>query len=137
MPQFNPPGARLQSQNLRGSFPEPGIKQATPFPLLLQASLAFLKGLIHGLARFRTDRDFGMQVLGKNLREKDSKILQETYDFWLKVFPKIPSPGPEDATIFLDFMQLKGQRDPKEFVDGTLVQELEREGFVDSLYKER
>ena len=97
---------------------------------------SFLKGLIHGLAKFRMDRDFGTRVLSKNLHEKDPKILQETYDFWLKVFPKIPSPGPEDATAFLEFMQLKGQRDPKEFVDGTLVQELEREGFVDGLYKE-
>ncbi|MBI4525191.1 MAG: ABC transporter substrate-binding protein [Deltaproteobacteria bacterium] len=98
---------------------------------------SFLKGLIHGLARFRTDRDFAIQVLSKNLRERDPKILQETYEFWLKVFPKVPSPGPEDATVFLEFMQLKEQRDPKEFVDGSLVQELEREGFVDSLYKGR
>lgn len=98
---------------------------------------SFLKGLMHGLARFRTDRDFGTQVLSKNLREKDTRILQETYEFWLKVFPKIPSPGPEDATVFLEFMQVKAQHDPKEFVDGTLIQELEREGFVDTLYKER
>ncbi len=96
---------------------------------------SFLKGLIHGLAKFRTDKDFGMHVLSKNLREKDPKILQETYEFWLKVFPKVPAPGPEDATAFLDFMELKQRHDPKEFVDGTLVQELEREGFVDSVYR--
>lgn len=98
---------------------------------------AFLKGLIHGLARFRTDSEFGAHVLSKNLREKDPKILQETYEFWLKVFPKIPYPGPEDATVFLEFMQVKGQHDPKEFVDATLIQELEREGFFDNVYKQR
>lgn len=96
---------------------------------------AFLKGLVVGLARFRTERDFGISVLSKNLREKDPKILQETYDFWLKVFPKIPYPGPEDATIFLDFMQVKGQHDPKEFVDASLMEELEREGFLAGAYK--
>ena len=95
----------------------------------------FLRGLIAGLARFRTDREFGVQVLGKNLRETDSKILQETYDFWLKVFPKAPKPGPEDATIFLDFMQVKEQRDWKDFVDPSLMDELEREGFLASVYK--
>ncbi len=41
----------------------------------------FLKGLVAGLARFRTDREFGVKVLGQNLRETDPKILQETYDF--------------------------------------------------------
>jgi NitT/TauT family transport system substrate-binding protein len=95
----------------------------------------FLKGLVAGLARFRTDREFGVKILGQNLRETDPKILQETYDFWLKVFPKIPNPGPEDATVFLEFMQVKEQRDWKEFVDPSLMEELEREGFLSSVYK--
>jgi len=95
----------------------------------------FLKGLVAGLARFRTDREFGVKVLGLNLRETDPKILQETYDFWLKVFPKFPSPGPEDATVFLEFMQVKEPRDWKEFVDPSLMEELERDGFLSSVYR--
>jgi ABC-type nitrate/sulfonate/bicarbonate transport system substrate-binding protein len=95
----------------------------------------FLKGLVAGLARFRTDRDFGVSVLAKNLRESDAKILQATYDFWLKVFPKVPRPGPEDATVFLEFMEIKEQRDWKDFVDTGLMEELEREGFLSSVYK--
>jgi NitT/TauT family transport system substrate-binding protein len=95
----------------------------------------FMKGFIAGLARFRTDRNFGVQVLGKNLRETDPKILQESYDFWLKVFPKIPSPGPEDATVFLELMQIKEQHDWKEFVDPSIMEDLEREGFLATIYK--
>jgi NitT/TauT family transport system substrate-binding protein len=95
----------------------------------------FLKGLIAGLARFRTDGEFGVKVLGQNLRETDPRILQETYEFWLKVFPKIPNPGPEDATVFLEFMQVKEQRDWKEFVDPSLMEELEHDGFLSSVYK--
>ena len=67
----------------------------------------FLKGLVAGLARLRTDREFGVKVLGQNLRETDPKILQETYDFWLKVFPKFPNPGPEDATVFSSLCKSK------------------------------
>lgn len=95
----------------------------------------FMKGFIAGLARFRTDRDFGTKVLGKNLRETDGKILSETYDFWLKVFPRVPNPGPEDATVFLEFMQVKEQRDWRDFVDTSIMDELESEGFVNSVYK--
>ena len=95
----------------------------------------FLKALVAGLARFRTDREFGTRVLGKNLRENDPKILQETYDFWLKVFPKVPNPGPEDATVFLEFMGVKEHHDWKEFVDTSLMDELEREGFVTAVYR--
>ena len=94
-----------------------------------------MKGFVAGLARFRTDREFGARVLGKNLRETDAKILQETYDFWLKVFPRIPNPGPEDATVFLEFMQVKEPRDWREFVDTSVMDDLEREGFLTSVYK--
>src|SRR6266540_3699111 len=75
-------------------------------------------------------REFGTKVLGKNLRETDGKILQETYDFWLKVFPKVPNPGPEDATVFVEFMQVKEPRDWREFVDTSVMDDLEREGFL-------
>jgi ABC-type nitrate/sulfonate/bicarbonate transport system substrate-binding protein len=95
----------------------------------------FMKGFVAGLARFRSDRKFGSQVLGKNLRENDPKILQETYDFWLKVFPRVPTPGPEDATVFLELMQVKEQRDWRDFVDTSLMDELEREGFLTAVYK--
>ena len=95
----------------------------------------FMRGFVAGLARFRTDREFGARVLGKNLRENDPKILQETYDFWLKVFPRVPNPGPEDATVFLEFMQIKEQRDWREFVDTSVMDELAREGFLRSVYK--
>jgi ABC-type nitrate/sulfonate/bicarbonate transport system substrate-binding protein len=95
----------------------------------------FMRGFVAGLARFRTDREFGARVLGKNLRETDPKILQETYDFWLKVFPRVPNPGPEDATVFLEFMQIKEQRDWREFVDTSVMDELAREGFLSSVYK--
>ena len=95
----------------------------------------FMRGFVAGLARFRTDREFGARVLGKNLRETDPKILQETYDFWLKVFPRVPNPGPEDATVFLEFMQIKEQHDWREFVDTSVMDELAREGFLSSVYK--
>ena len=95
----------------------------------------FMRAFIAGLARFRTDREFGSRVLGKNLKENDPKILQETYDFWLRVFPRVPNPGPQDATVFLDFMQVKEQRDWRDFVDTSVMDELQREGFLNSVYK--
>jgi ABC-type nitrate/sulfonate/bicarbonate transport system substrate-binding protein len=124
---------------LVGSGIEYPINQITTRQSLIKSEREtvknFLKGLTAGLAKFRTDREFGTKVLSKNLRENDPKILQETYDFWLKVFPKFPRPGPEDATVFLEMMQVKEQRNWREFVDPSLMEELEREGFLDFVYK--
>jgi len=96
---------------------------------------AFMRAMVVGLARFRADRSFAIKVLSKNLRETDAKVLDETYDFWLKVFPRVPFAGPEDATVFLDMMEIKEQRDWKEFVDSSIMEELEREGFLATVYK--
>ena len=95
----------------------------------------FMRAFVAGLARLRTDRDFGMKVFAKNLRETDGRFLSETYDFWLKVFPRVPNPGPEDANVFLELMQVKEQRDWRDFVDTSIMDELEREGFIASVYK--
>jgi hypothetical protein len=51
------------------------------------------------------------------------------------VFPRAPNPGPEDATVFLDLMQVKEQRDWRDFVDTSVMDELDREGFLSSVYK--
>jgi hypothetical protein len=37
--------------------------------------------------------------------------------------------------VFLEFMQVKESRDWKDFVDTSLMEELEREGFLASVYK--
>lgn len=96
---------------------------------------SFMRAFVAGLARFRSDRDFGMKVFAKNLRESDGKILSATYDFWLKVFPRVPNPGPDDANVFLELMQVKERRDWRDFVDTSVMDELEREGFIASIYK--
>jgi len=95
---------------------------------------AFMRAMVAGLARFRTDRSLAVKVLGKNLRESDARVLEETYEFWLKVFPKFPYPGPEDATVFLEMAGVKEAHDPKEFVDFSIMEELEREGFLAAVY---
>lgn len=95
----------------------------------------FMRAMVAGLARFRTDRSFAIKVLGKNLREADARVLDETYDFWLTVFPRFPFAGPEDATVFLEMAGVKEAHDPKEFVDSSIMEELEHEGFLAAVYK--
>src|SRR5262249_51578145 len=58
-----------------------------------------LKVLIPGLARVRTDREFGVKVLGQNLRERDPKSRQEPYDLWRKGFPKVRYRGTDVARV--------------------------------------
>ncbi len=95
----------------------------------------FMRAMVAGLARFRSDRSFAIKVLAKNLRENDGKVLDETYDFWLTVFPKLPFVGPEDASVFLVMAGVKEAHDPKEFVDFSIMEELQREGFLSSVYQ--
>jgi len=52
-----------------------------------------------------------------------------------KGFSRDPKPGPEDATVFLELMQVKDARDWRDFVDTSVMDELEREGFLRGVYR--
>ena len=54
----------------------------------------FMRAFVAGLARFRTDRDFGMRVLGKNLRETDPQNSSGDLRFLAESFSQSAQPRP-------------------------------------------
>jgi NitT/TauT family transport system substrate-binding protein len=87
----------------------------------------------------RTDRQRSLTVMAKRLRIENQEILNATYEDAARRFtfpPRVNMAGMKDT---LDFFgeknpELKGRR-PEEFVDETLLDELEKEGFFKSLAK--
>jgi len=55
------------------------------------------------------------------------------------MFPEVPYPTPEGVKTLLDDLAAKtpkaGEANPKEFVDGSFVDEMERSGFIKQLYR--
>ena len=85
----------------------------------------------------KTDRERSLKVLAKRMRLDDQEILNTTYDYFSPRFsfpPRVNMGGIKDS---LDFYAERNpevrNRNPQEFVDHTLLDELEKEGFFKSL----
>lgn len=97
----------------------------------------FLKAYSEAVHVLKTDRERSLKVLARRMRVEDQDILNATYDYFARRFsfpPRVNMGGIKDT---LDFYgestpQVKN-RNPQDFVDQTLLDELAREGFFKSL----
>ena len=89
----------------------------------------------NGLARLKTDRDFALKVLGKYLRTSDQTILNETYDFWSGLYPSKPYVERDEVENYLVTLKDRGAARAEDFMDNSIVAELDREGFISAAYK--
>jgi DNA-binding protein Fis len=79
-------------------------------------------------------------VLKKYLRNDDTAFVNDLYDLYvLQNIPQIPRPSPEALKTVLDQMAESDSRvanlSPEQFIDARFFQELEKEGFLQRLWK--
>ena len=100
----------------------------------------FLKAFLEAIALAKKDKPFALEVMGKYLRTKDRELLDETYEFAVgKYLKSRPYPTAEAfRSVVNELAQVnpkaKGQ-DPKRFYDDTILQELDKSGFINGLYR--
>jgi NitT/TauT family transport system substrate-binding protein len=88
----------------------------------------------------KTQKKFTVGVLGKYLKNQDVPFLEAVYDLYLGQYvPKVPYPSAEAMKVALDQI---GERDPRarsmraeQFIDASLMQDLDKEGFIKQLWK--
>jgi len=88
----------------------------------------------------KTQKKFTVGVLGKYLKNQDVPFLEAVYDLYLGQYvPKVPHPSAEAMKVALDQI---GERDPRarsmraeQFIDASLMQDLDKEGFIKQLWK--
>lgn len=100
----------------------------------------FLEAHIEAVHRFKTDATFAMNVIGKYTQTTDRSMLEETQRVYASAFERIPYPDPEDLKLGVTQVSETNPRargaDPRDFVDGRLLREIEASGFVKRLYGE-
>jgi NitT/TauT family transport system substrate-binding protein len=98
----------------------------------------FLEAHIEAVHRFKTDATFAMNVIGKYTQTTDRSMLEETQRVYASAFERVPYPDPEDLKLGVTQVSETNPRargaDPRDFVDGRLLREIEASGFVKKLY---
>jgi hypothetical protein len=89
------------------------------------------------LHRYRTDKEFSKRALGKYGKISDDVILEETWQDYAPTLQKSPPPSLRAIQSLIEnqFQGKKPLPKPEQFVDITLADQLEKSGFVDSVYK--
>jgi ABC-type nitrate/sulfonate/bicarbonate transport system substrate-binding protein len=97
----------------------------------------FVTAYVEGMHRYRTDREFTIDVQADYSGIADRTIAAETYDLTQPGMPRAPYPVVASLQILLDFManelpEAQGV-DAQRFVDDRFIRELEDNGFIISL----
>ena len=104
-----------------------------------ETALAALKAYVESLYYIPRHREETLKITGKYMRTSDSDVLDATYNWFVKHVAKKPYPTLKGIQFLLDqfaprMPQAKNAK-PEQFVDLTLLQQLEREGYFAEMAK--
>jgi len=100
--------------------------------------MQYMKAHLEGIALFKSNKDFSVRVIKKVLRVTDDELANESYEIFSKMF--IPAPYPNHPGMKASFEYVAETRPdvwkhkPEEFTDPSFVAELDKSGFIKSLY---
>jgi len=98
----------------------------------------FVMAMIEGAKILTTDEEFAMRVLAKHTRISDREVLMQSYNYMKPYFLKAPYPSTRAIKDTLDALAKDLPKakdaDPRDFVDLSIVKEIEASGFINSMY---
>ncbi|MBI4528442.1 MAG: ABC transporter substrate-binding protein [Deltaproteobacteria bacterium] len=98
---------------------------------------AALKGYVEAIHFIHNNKDGTNKVMAKYLRNTDPDVLDAAYRAFVKLVPKKPIPTLRGIQFLLDQVaaKLPGAKSakPEQFVDVSLLQELDKEGFFSEM----
>jgi NitT/TauT family transport system substrate-binding protein len=100
----------------------------------------FLMAYIEGVALAKKDPVFAKKVMAKYFKSDDREILDESYEWIVKQnFTLPPYPAIPGIATILKSVETRNPKaktvKPEDFVDATLIQELDKSGFIAKLIK--
>jgi ABC-type nitrate/sulfonate/bicarbonate transport system substrate-binding protein len=98
----------------------------------------FVRGFLEGMKTYLENEEFSVKVIQKWTRAKNRDEVKEAYAQQARHMLRVPRTNLDGVRSILEGMEkLPGARgaDPRRFVDSSLLDELEKEGFLKGLYK--
>lgn len=98
----------------------------------------YMKAHLEGIALFKKDPEFSKRVIKKTLRMDEDDLVAEAYDIYSKAFIPAPYPNLPGMKISYEYVATTNKdvwkHKPEEFADSSFVTELDKSGFIKSLY---
>ena len=102
--------------------------------------LNYSRAMVDGVRQMKERKEDSLKILAKYLRVNDREYLEAQYqENAHKLYSKKPYPTLAGVKTILDNLAAKDpkarQAKPEQFVDLSIVEELDRSGFIDGLYR--
>jgi len=98
-----------------------------------------VKSIVEGVHLTRTNPALAKRAIARYMQIKDEKALEESYQQLKSTSEIKPYPSPEGFKTILDELAKKlpaaRTANPRDFMDARFIQELDKSGYIDSLYK--
>ena len=98
-----------------------------------------VKSFVEGIHLMRTNPELSKRTISKYMRVKEEKDLEEAYQLLRRLIPAKPYPSLEGFKTVLAGLAKEipaaATANPRDFVDVRFLEELDRSGFIDGLYR--
>jgi NitT/TauT family transport system substrate-binding protein len=97
---------------------------------------SFLKGYLEAVKFARANPADTKRVIGKYTKTSNEEDLNETYQTFIKVWERVPYVSSPAVQAVLNFTRHPAAKTakPEEYIDNSILAELEKSGFVNQLY---
>lgn len=101
--------------------------------------LRFMRAYVEAIHAFKTRKELALATLKKYARMSDISLMNETYDDYAqRLIPTVPYPSAAGIQTIIDHLaktrsEAKGLK-PGDFIDTSILKEIEDSGFVKKLY---
>lgn len=98
-----------------------------------------MRTFVEGLRYFKENREFVLKVTADFAQNRDPEVLRTTYETVTKYQDRVPYVNMKGIEFMLKTLELRDPRaknfDPNAAVDSSFIQELDKNGFIDSVWK--
>ena len=96
----------------------------------------FLQGYMEAVRYAATNPKETKQIIGTFTKTNNQEDLEETYQTFIKVWERIPYVSTAGVQSVLNFTRHPGAKaaKPEQFIDNSILSEIEKSGFVNQLY---
>jgi hypothetical protein len=99
----------------------------------------YVKAVTEAVSFMKRNRAESERIISKYMKLTDPNLVAIEYDFNVALFPNLPYPTLDGMRLILENLAIENpehaRRDPKEFVDSSIVDRLKQEKFLESVGK--
>jgi len=94
----------------------------------------FLRGILHGIKLALTDPDMAKKTLSRNMRITNPEALEEAYQRAITTYDRLPRVPKDAIETVVKLSSEPSGRNPLGVLDMSILERIDKEGFITALY---